>query len=143
MAGDAGGSFVLRLKPGADLRRSLDRFARKHRLRAAYVGTCVGSLRCAAIRFADKPKAGIIEGPFEIVSLVGTLSTRGLHLHISVSDGKGKTIGGHLGEGSIVHTTAEIVIVSVSGVRFAREPDPTTGYRELVVRRRGQVNKLN
>lgn len=31
----------------------------------------------------------------------------GAHLHISVSDGDGRTLGGHLAEGTFVHTTAQ------------------------------------
>ena len=56
-----------------------------------------------------------------------------------MSNGEERTIGGHLGEGSIVHTTAEIVIAGLRDHRFSREPDAATGYRELVVRRRGRV----
>ena len=41
-----------------------------------------------------------------------------------------------LEDGSIVFTTAEIVIGDLSQLAFSRENDPTTGYRELVVRKR-------
>lgn len=36
------------------------------------------------------------DGPYEIVSLVGTIAVNGPHIHISLSDGTGTTIGGHL-----------------------------------------------
>jgi hypothetical protein len=49
-------------------------------------------------------------GKHEIVSLVGTLALDGDHLHIAVSDSTGRTIGGHLMEGSLVYTTAEIAV---------------------------------
>ena len=58
----------------------------------------------------------------------------GCHLHISVSDPYGVTMGGHLLKGCLVRTTAEIVVLPLEGVRFARELDPATGYKELVVK---------
>jgi predicted DNA-binding protein with PD1-like motif len=126
--------YAVRLHPGDDLRLSLEALAKEKHLHAGYVVTCVGSLRKAAIRFADRKETEMVEGPLEIVSLVGTLSPDGPHLHISVSDGNGKTIGGHLSEGSLVYTTAEIVVADIAGVGFAREVDPATTFKELVVR---------
>jgi predicted DNA-binding protein with PD1-like motif len=40
-------------------------------------------------------------------------------------------IGGHLGPGSLVRTTAELVIGLLPEWRFQRELDPATGYAEL------------
>lgn len=69
---------------------------------------------------------------FEIVSLVGTLSPDGLHLHASLSDEVGAVCGGHLVRAT-VHTTAEVVVGVSHMLRFAREMDPATGFKELVV----------
>lgn len=125
---------VLRLRPGEDLRASLDAYADAHGLEAVIVLTCVGSLRRAAIRLADGERARIEERPFEIVSLVGTLSsTGGSHLHIALSDSEGATIGGHLLEGSLIYTTAEIAIGALPRLRFVRRPCPESGYDELEV----------
>lgn len=125
--------FALRLRPGDDLRRTLEEFAARRGLRAAYVATCAGSVKVAAIRFADQKEATTLPGPFEIVSLSGTFSPDGPHLHISIADGSGRTYGGHLAEGTLVYTTAEVVIVQLVGARFSRENDVTTSYKELVV----------
>lgn len=125
--------FALRLEPGDDLRIRLFDFAREHRVKAAFVATCVGSVTRATLRFAGREEGTVVKGRFEIVSLVGTLENGGGHLHISLSDGNGRTFGGHLMEGSSVYTTAEIVIGMLEGVRFERKVDPHTGYRELVV----------
>lgn len=95
--------------------------------------SCAGSLRVAAIRFADQKDITALTGPFEIVSLSGTLSPDGSHLHISIADSSGKTVGGHLGAGSSVYTTAEIVVADLKGSRFHREIDPATTFRELVI----------
>jgi predicted DNA-binding protein with PD1-like motif len=102
-------------------------------LRAAYVATCTGSLRVAAIRFADQTKAALLIGRFEIVSLTGTFSADGSHLHVNISDASGHTSGGHLAVGAVVYTTAEVVIVGLAGARFTRETDPATSYKELVI----------
>ena len=76
------------------------------------------------------------EGHFEIVSLTGTLAADGMHVHASFADSTGATFGGHLLDGSIVYTTAEIVIGEQPRATFTREVDPTYGWHELAVKRR-------
>jgi predicted DNA-binding protein with PD1-like motif len=90
-------------------------------------------VRQAAIRFAGQKDATILTGPFEIVSLTGTFSADGPHLHISISDASGRTHGGHLAEGTLVYTTAEVVVGELAGARFSRRIDPATTYKELVI----------
>lgn len=128
---------ALRLQPGDDLKKELSRFAREHKLGAGIVLTCVGSLSRAVLRLADQPAGTTFEGKHEIVSLVGTLSPDGDHLHLAISDATGRTLGGHLLEGSIVYTTAEIAVGELTGLSFARERDPRTTFGELVVGQRG------
>ena len=127
-------AHAMRLRPGQDLRAELERWAKEHRVAAACIVTAVGSLTRASLRYANREHATVLEGHFEVTSLVGTLSADGSHLHVTVSDGDGRTYGGHLMEGSTVYTTMEIVVGSLPGVVFARELDPTYGYEELVVR---------
>ena len=69
--------------------------------------------------------------PMEIVSLVGTLSGGG-HLHVSLSDCSGKTVGGHLLE-LVVDTTVEVVIGDCSSLAFERTFDESTGFHELQI----------
>lgn len=129
--------YALRLSPGSDLKMSLLAFAREHGLRAASIVTCVGSLQRAHLRFADQEKGTVLEGKYEIVSLVGTFSAdAGGHFHLSISDGQGHTIGGHLLDGNLVYTTAEITLLEATDLEFRREPDSLTGYRELRIYRR-------
>ena len=127
---------AFRVGPGADLKKELARIARDNDLRAGVVLTCVGSLTRAVIRLADQPGGTTFDGKHEIVSLVGTLGPEGDHLHIAVSDSTGRTIGGHLMEGSLVYTTAEIAVGELTLLTFSREPDPKTTYRELAIRKR-------
>lgn len=123
--------WTLRLKPGQDLREELETFTKTHKIRAGFILTAVGSLQKAALRLADKTDSSQWENKFEIVSLVGTLSQDGPHLHLSISDGTGTTIGGHLVAGCKIYTTAEIVIGEAQGIIFTREKDAQTGYAEL------------
>eukprot|EP01106_Pelomyxa_sp_JSP_P002463 TRINITY_DN1373_c0_g1_i2.p1 TRINITY_DN1373_c0_g1~~TRINITY_DN1373_c0_g1_i2.p1 ORF type:complete len:120 (-),score=13.51 TRINITY_DN1373_c0_g1_i2:59-418(-) len=105
-----------------------------HELEAGYIVTCVGSVTQATIKFANQSQSTQLMGPFEIVSLTGTLtSAGGQHLHISLSDGTGITVGGHLMIGTLVYTTAEIILGEALDLTFSRQPDPVTTYNELVV----------
>jgi len=126
-------TYALRLHPGQDLKKSLVAFSQTHNLRAGFILTCVGSLSQAGLRLAARPETRIYTDKYEIVSLTGTLCPQGVHLHISISDGAGMTLGGHLQDGNIVRTTAELVIGDLTGVSFSRPLDQETGYDELVV----------
>jgi predicted DNA-binding protein with PD1-like motif len=130
---------VLRLAPGADLKRSLDEWVQQRNLDAVIVLTACGSLTTTQVRLADQPEGSRHDGKREIVSLTGTLSARsGSHLHLAAADATGATLGGHLLEGSIVYTTAEVALGELLDVTFQREVDPTYGYRELMVRARAR-----
>ncbi len=123
--------FALRLRPHQDLRQELIRFTEENTLQAGFILTCVGSLERAVMRYSGQHTPTITEGKFEIVSLVGTLCPTGVHLHLAISDDSGVTRGGHLTDGSRIHTTAEIVIGAMPGMEFRRELDSETGYTEL------------
>jgi len=124
---------ALRLGPGADLRTSLEDAFSAAPEQAGFIACCVGSLSRARLRPAARDDALVLERPLEIVSLSGTLSVDGPHLHMAVSDDAGAVTGGHVLEGCRVRTTAELVLAFAEGVRFARAPDPATGYAELRV----------
>jgi len=129
-------AHALRLRPGEDLRLALERATHRLGLAAGCIVSCVGSLSRARLRLAGGERVLEREGPFEIVALVGTLSPDGPHLHVALADGDGRVLGGHLLEGCLVHTTAEIVLAALDDVGFTRALDPATGWRELVVRPR-------
>ena len=129
-------AVAIRLKPGQDLKIQLDHYINTNHISAACIITCVGSLQTAAIRYANQPGVDTLKGHFEIVSLTGTLGVKGSHLHISVGDSTGRTMGGHLKEGSQVYTTAEIVIGILPELEFNRETDLTYGYKELSIKKK-------
>ena len=126
-------SYAIRLKPGADLKKSIQSFVKTHNIQAGWIVTCAGSLTAYNLRFANQPTGATGTGYFEIVSLGGTLSMNGSHIHMSISDSTGKTIGGHLLEGCIVYTTAEIVIQQSYDLIFTRKKDGTTEWEELQI----------
>ncbi len=128
--------LAVRLKPAQDLRQSLKLFAAEHHIKAGFVLSGIGSLTQAAIRFADQSKSEILTGRFEIVSLNGTLSVHGIHLHMAIADATGRTIGGHVDNGCLVYTTAEIVIGESEELTFLRTIDSQTGFLELDIKPR-------
>jgi uncharacterized protein len=121
----------LRLQPGNDLRKTLEAWMGEQQEQAGCVISAVGSLSVAQLRLAGAAEATAIQGELEILSLSGTLSPDGSHLHIAVAGSSGAVIGGHLCAGSLVRTTAELVIGLLPQWRFSRELDPATGYAEL------------
>ncbi|MCB0620477.1 MAG: DNA-binding protein [Saprospiraceae bacterium] len=126
-------THAFRLRPGDDLKAGIIQVALERKVEAGIILTCVGSLRRAHLRFADQLEGTLLREKFEIVSLEGTVSAAGVHLHLALSDADGGLVGGHLLEGCLVHTTAEVVIGELQGVRFVREVDLDTGYQELTI----------
>ena len=124
---------ALRLNPGTDLLASLLAYCAERQIKAACVLACVGSLERAVIRFADAPQGTVLAQKLEILTLSGTLSRYGAHLHVTVADADGRVFGGHLLDGSLVYTTAELVLGLLLGTEFRREFDPATGHDELDV----------
>jgi predicted DNA-binding protein with PD1-like motif len=125
----------IRLKPGADLRNEIEAYVKQHNIKAGWISTCAGSLTQYNIRFANQSGGSKGSGYFEIVSLGGTVSVNGSHIHISVSDSTGKTIGGHLLDSNIVYTTAEIIIQEDDDFSFTREKDDSTPWEELQIKK--------
>ena len=127
---------VLRLCPGEDVKACLLRYIKAHNLNAVAVVTCVGSLQRATLRLAnaDRDNPNQIktwDQRFEICSLVGTLGRGSCHLHMTIADADGQCFGGHVVDGNLVFTTAEIVLVQLHDWVFERQYDSATGFPEL------------
>ena len=145
---------VLRLGPGEDLLASIWRYARVTNIYAASVASVVGSLTVTNIRYANQENGTSLKGHFEIVSVVGNIDLQNVdeenyqgsgHIHISCSDEMGVTVGGHLLEGNIVYTTAEITILELTNGIFSRVLDDSStgsGYYELQVDHRDKLMNL-
>ena len=120
-----------------DLRRFLEEQARAGAGLSAFVVAGIGSLSNATIRLAAEEQELQLPGPFEIISLSGSLSATGAHLHMSLANRDGRVWGGHVCYGNVIRTTAEILLVLLEGWQLSRASDPTTGFQELVVKRVG------
>ncbi len=127
-------TLPVRLHPNQDLRAALEALLAQENVRAAFVLQGIGSLGAAMIRFAGKSEATQLCGDMEILTLAGSLSPDGAHLHITVADARGQVLGGHVAPGCIVRTTAEILLALLPDYRFSREPDAGSGCNELVIR---------
>jgi predicted DNA-binding protein with PD1-like motif len=125
----------LRLLPTQDLKLELEQFMQAQKIKAAAIVTCVGSLAKLHLRLASAKDFLVRTELFEIVSLVGTLSCHGLHLHLSAADTYGRVVGGHLMVDNLIHTTAEIVLIELSDYEFTREFEAQTGYKELQMKK--------
>jgi len=131
-------SFVpWRLQPGDDLRAAIEVAGRSHWPAGAYVVCGIGSLAHTALRYAGEPQATCLSRPLEILTLSGTVTIDGAHLHASVSDADGRVFGGHVAVGCIVRTTVELLLCPMVGWDMGRQFDAQTGYPELVIRRQG------
>ncbi len=123
----------LRIAPGEDLREALEKAVAARSCAAAFVVAGIGSLRRAHLRLAGAAETAELDGELEILTLSGTIAGNGSHLHMSLADAKGRVTGGHVMPGCVVRTTAEVLLMLLPEWSFRREPDPGTGYAELVV----------
>jgi predicted DNA-binding protein with PD1-like motif len=115
------------------LRAALEAALIEQKMSAGFVLQGVGSLSIAHLRYAGAMEAAEHLGNLEILTLGGSLSSNGAHLHMSVSDARGHVVGGHVASDCIVRTTVEILIALLPEYRFGREPDLHTGFNELVI----------
>jgi predicted DNA-binding protein with PD1-like motif len=116
----------------------VEQYVNQNNIKAGFVITCVAGVKQATLRMAgaepDNQDIRVFEGPLEVDSMVGTVSTNGCHLHVTVSNKEGQVFGGHLKENSPVYPTAEIVIGEDTERVYTREMDEETGFKELVVK---------
>jgi uncharacterized protein len=124
----------VRLSPGDDLRVALEDMLRQFKWPAAFVIQGIGSLSVAQLRFAGDDNPTELRDDLEILTLAGSVSLDGAHLHMSVADSDGRVFGGHVTRGCRVRTTAEILLALLPEYRFSREHDSGSGFMELVIR---------
>jgi predicted DNA-binding protein with PD1-like motif len=129
-------TLPIRLAPGVDLRRALEAEVAGQGCEAAFVLGGIGSLSQVQIRLADAAQVQARVEPLEVLTLSGTVGVGASHLHATLARADGSVFGGHLGYGSTVRTTAEVLLALLDGWSFTREADAGTGYAELVVRAR-------
>lgn len=127
-------ALPLRLNPGDDLRGAVEQALLDNGATAGYLLQGIGSLSVAQIHYAGLAQPTELLGDLEILTVAGSVAPDGAHLHMMVSDARGRVFGGHVGRGCIVRTTAELLLAILPAHRFSREHDPLTGFAELEVR---------
>jgi predicted DNA-binding protein with PD1-like motif len=128
-------TLPLRLHPGDDLRGAIETAVRAVGWEAAFVVAGIGSLLDARLRLAGATETMQWPGDSEILTLSGSLSADGAHLHAALSLPDGQVVGGHVVPGCRVRTTAEVLVLTLPGWRFRRVADPVTGWAELEIQR--------
>ena len=133
--------LAYRLKAGDPLKEKIEEIVASQNLNSATFISAVGSLSKVVVRMAGASPAAqdirTYEGSYEVVSLIGNLGQGRTHLHVAFSDSEGNVVGGHLKEGTIVHTTAELVIAADNSLLFSEEVDDRTGFGELRIDKNG------
>jgi predicted DNA-binding protein with PD1-like motif len=99
----------LHLDAGSDVRSSLEQFARERNV-TGFVLSVVGNLAQAAFACPGSNQPMVLAGELEIITLQGTISPTGVHLHLSFSDVECAVWGGHLEHGTMVLRGAELLI---------------------------------
>ena len=116
-----GDTIIARIDKGEEITEQVRVIAGEESIRLASV-EALGAINDFTVGVYDTIEkayhANSFQGPYEIVSLTGTISTMGgefyQHLHMSAGDSKGCVFGGHLNR-AIVSATCEMVIRVIDG----------------------------
>lgn len=135
-------NYVFRLKKGQDLKREIVKFAKDNNIEAGIIKCAVGCVYEANFRLVGSKNYYHKKANFEIVSVTGTVSKNGCHIHISLSDKDGNIVGGHLSDGCLINTTCEVCIESLDNYYFDRVLDGETGCKELVIMNKKDIKKI-
>ena len=127
-------TYAIRLRRGSDLLHSIEEFCAKNAVKAGVLLSGVGCVTTARVRDASGVTIVDIPEPMEIVSLMGTVSEKRCHLHVSFSKEDLSVVGGHLVAGCIINTTCELVIGELENTVYDVEFDEETGYDELIIK---------
>lgn len=114
-------TLALHLEPGSDVRRSLEALASQEGGQG-FVLSVVGNLSQAVFQCPGKAEPTRLRGELEIITLAGTLSPSGVHLHLSFSDGDCRVWGGHLEPGTLVLRGVDLLVGFLPGANAVPEP---------------------
>ena len=102
-------TLPIELEPGQDLHLALSELAVQQQLSGFVLGV-VGNLSQATFRCPGQQQPTRMSGELEVITLNGTFSPSGVHLHLSLSDGACQVWGGHLEPGTIVLKGAQLLL---------------------------------
>ena len=125
-------SLPLKLAPGSDLRLSLEELARRDGISGFVLGV-VGNLTKASFQCPGQAEPTVLEGDLEVITLNGTFSPEGVHLHLSLSDGACQVWGGHLEPGTIVQKGVDLLIGVLEQSEGSPKQQASTPRLEIAV----------
>ena len=102
-------TLPLELEPGQDLHLTLSELAMQQQLSGFVLGI-VGNLSQATFRCPGQQQPTRMNGELEVITLNGTFSPSGVHLHLSLSDGACQVWGGHLEPGTLVQKSVDLLL---------------------------------
>ena len=102
-------SVKIHLNSNEDLLLFLENFGKEYNSNGFILGV-VGNLSQASFKCPGKNSATLLVGNLEIISLNGTISPSGPHIHLSISDNSCKVWGGHLEKGTIILKGVDLLI---------------------------------
>ena len=127
-----GDTLIVRMDRGEEIVAQVLALAEKEDIKLAAV-EALGAVNDFTVGLFDTETkefhANRFQGPYEIVSLTGTVTTRDgevyQHLHMSAANAQGQVFGGHLSS-AVISATCEMVIRILDG-RVERSFDPEIG----------------
>ena len=116
-----GNTLLVRLDRGEEILEQVRVLAERERIRLAAVQAlgAVNDFTVGVFNTQTKTYASNdFRGPYEIVSLTGTIDTKDggfyTHLHMSAGDAQGRVFGGHLNR-AVVSATCEMIVTCIDG----------------------------
>lgn len=116
-----GDTIVARMNKGEEILEQIQNIAAKEEIKLASISAlgATGDFTVGVFKTSEKKYyANEFKGDFEIVSLMGTISTMNgqfyAHLHMSAGNEKGEVFGGHLNR-AVVSATCEMVLQIIDG----------------------------
>ena len=125
-------TIIARIDKGEEILAGVKELAEKENIRLASVAA-LGAVCDFTVGVFDtmekKYHSNSFQGPFEIVSLTGTINTMNgefyTHIHMSAGNSNGQVFGGHLNR-AVVSATCEMVVTVING-RVDRYYDEDVG----------------
>lgn len=123
--------IFIRFDPGEGILENINKIIKEKNIKTGIVISGIGSLSACRIHGMN---AGIppnllkrhkdyyeIKGTIELSSIQGVIADQKPHLHITVSKGGREVLTGHMEEGCIVFSLAEIVILKTDEINLRRK----------------------
>ena len=114
-------TIIARIDKGEEILAKIKELAEKENIKLSSVAA-LGAICDFTVGVFDTAEKNYIsnsfQGPYEIVSLTGTIDTMKdefyTHLHMSAGNSKGQVFGGHLNR-AVVSATCEMVVTVIDG----------------------------